>query len=419
MHEFRYKNGRLCCEDVPLEQIAQAFGTPTYVYSYRTLIDHLHKLQDAFKSIKPLVCYSAKANPNIAILRALIREGCGVDVVSGGELYRALKAGADADRIVYASVGKTEAEIRQAILKDMLMFNVESQEELVVIENVAREMGKRAKISIRVNPDVDPYTHKYITTGKKHTKFGLDIKTAENLILKTNVLSNVCVYGIHIHLGSQIVSSKPFVQALTKISDLIERLRKKGIYLQYLNIGGGLGIIYKEEKPQTAKDFANAILKILKKINLKVIMEPGRFIVGNAGILLTKVLYIKDTPVKKFVVVDAGMNDLIRPTLYQAYHQILPIEEKFLKNQCVVDVVGPVCETGDFLALERKMACVCAGTFLSIMGAGAYGFSMSSNYNSRTRAAEVLVNGNSFEIIRKREEYKDLIRGEKLPDYLK
>ncbi|MBA2124205.1 diaminopimelate decarboxylase [bacterium Unc6] len=418
MHDFQYKNGKLCCEDVPLDQIAAVCGTPTYVYSYKTLTDHLHKIQDAFKSISPLICYSMKANSNIAIVRALVKEGAGVDVVSGGELYRAIKAKVEPSKIVYTSIGKTEQEIKQAIKKGILMFNVESQEELVIIENAAREMGKRTRVSIRVNPDVSPYTHKYIATGKKHTKFGLDIKTTEDLIIRASVFSNIHVCGIHIHIGSQIVSSKPFVKALNKISKLIQKLKKKGVVLQYLNIGGGLGIIYKEEKPQTAKQFADAVLKTLKNIDLKIIMEPGRFIVGNAGVLLTKVLYIKHTPVKRFVIVDAGMNDLIRPTLYRAYHQILPVGERFLKNQWKVDVVGPVCESGDFFALERQMARVCANELLSVMSVGAYGFSMSSNYNSRRRSAEVLVQGSRFELIRKREDYKDLVRGEKIPQYL-
>jgi diaminopimelate decarboxylase len=411
MHEFKYKNRKLYCENVKVEGLAKRFGTPLYVYSYSTLISHFLKLEQAFKSIKPLICYSVKANSNLAILRALVQKGAGLDIVSGGELYRALKAGCLAKRIVYASVGKTPDEISDAIRKGILFFNVESLPELETINSIAKRLGKRVNVAIRINPDVEPKTHKYITTGKLTNKFGIDLKSAGRIFLTHRSFSNVRLCGVHIHIGSQITESAPYVAAIKKVVAFITQLSCKGIRLEYLNIGGGLGIIYNKESPQTAAVFAGKIVPLLKKTKLKIIMEPGRFIIGNAGILVTKVLYVKNTPKKKFAIVDAGMNDLIRPALYDAYHNILPLDKG--KGVEKADVVGPICESGDFFAKGRVLPKVKVGDYLAIMGAGAYGFSMSSNYNSRRRPAELMVRASRVFLIRKRETYEDLVRNER------
>jgi diaminopimelate decarboxylase len=410
MHDFIYKNNSLFCEDLKVQDLADRFGTPLHIYSYNTLTDHFIKLRKAFWQIEPLICYSVKANSNLAILKSLIDKGAGLDIVSGGELFRALKVGCPAKKIVYASVGKTEAEIATAIAKGILFFNVESLPELRSIDRIARRLGKVTRVAIRINPDVEARTHKFITTGKITNKFGIDLDNAYKILLLRNKFRNVKICGLHIHIGSQITESAPFVAAIKKVADFIKRLELKGIRLEYLNIGGGLGIIYAHETPQTAQVYANEIAPLLKKTGLKIIMEPGRFIVGNAGILVTKVLYIKHTPKKKFIIVDGGMNDLIRPALYGAYHNILPLR-KILRTE-KADVVGPICESGDFLAKERLTACIKEGDYLAVMSTGAYGFSMSSNYNSRLRAAEVLVNKAKVSVIRKRETYADLIHNE-------
>jgi len=417
MHEFKYKNNRLYCENIDVESLAKKFGTPLYVYSYATLVDHFLKLQDAFKAVKPLICYSVKANSNLAILKALVKKGSGLDIVSGGELYRALKAGCPAERIVYASVGKTDREIEEAIRRKILFFNVESSAELKNIGRISKKLKKTAQVAIRINPDVEPKTHKYITTGKITNKFGIDFKTAEKIIL-AHKDAHVRIAGLHIHIGSQITESEPYIAAVNKTVGFIERLRKQGIRLDYLNIGGGLGIIYSRETPQTAKEFAGRIIPLLKRSGLKIIMEPGRFIVGNAGILVAKVLYIKKTPVKKFIIVDAGMNDLIRPALYSAYHEIFPLRlKKGAKDKS--DIVGPICESGDFQAKERLMPKVKEGEFLAVMSAGAYGFSMSSNYNSRRRAEEIMVIKDKAYVIRKREDFSDLVANEVIPSVIR
>ena len=416
MHEFKYKNHRLYCEKVKVEELAEKFGTPLYVYSYRTLIDHFLKLQKAFQSVDTLICYSVKANSNLAILKALVNHGAGLDIVSGGELCRALKVGCPAERIVYASVGKTDKEIEEAIRRRILFFNVESVPELENINRIAGKLSRVVRVAIRINPDVEPKTHKYITTGKLTNKFGIDFKSAAQILLVRKALANIKISGLHIHIGSQITDSEPYVAAITKTINFIEKLRKDGVTLDYLNIGGGLGITYNNETPQTANAFAGKIIPLLKRSGLKIIMEPGRFIVGNSGILVTKVLYIKSTPKKKFVIVDAGMNDLIRPALYDAYHDILPVESS--RNPGVsqkVDVVGPICESGDFFAKGRKLEPVKEGQYLAIMSAGAYGFSMSSNYNSRRRAEEVMVSKDQVFVIRKRENFEDLTAKEVIP----
>jgi diaminopimelate decarboxylase len=417
MHEFKYKRNNLYCEDVKVGDLAQRFGTPLYVYSYHTLVDHFIKLKNAFSSIKPIICYSVKANSNLAILKALVDKGAGLDIVSGGELFRAIRVGCPANRIVYASVGKTDREIEEAIRRNILFFNVESLAELENINRIAGRLNKISNVAIRINPDVEPKTHKFITTGKITDKFGIDFRNAHKILLLGDNFSYVRISGLHIHIGSQITISQPFVAAITKMVRFITDLRTKGINVQYLNIGGGLGIIYDRETPQTAERFAKKILPLLKKTRLKIIMEPGRFIVGSAGILVTKVLYIKTAPKKKFIIVDAGMNDLIRPALYGAYHQILPLES-INKPKEKADIVGPICESADFFAKDREVPKVREGDLLAIMSAGAYGFSMSSNYNSRCRIEEVLVVKDKLFVIRKRENYADLVRREIIPSFL-
>lgn len=419
MHYFQYKNGELCCETVRVADIAKKFGTPVYIYSTRTLIDHYRKIKEAFGSIRPLICFSMKANSNLAILKLLAREGAGMDVVSGGELYKALKVGVNPKKIVYAGVGKTEAEIATAIKAGIFFFNVESIKELSLIEQVASSLKRQVNVSLRVNPDVDPYTHKFITTGKRINKFGLDIKICEEIFLQTCFFPHLRLIGLHVHIGSQIKDPRPYILAIKKVSTLIRRLRKKRIALKYFNIGGGLAIIYRDERPQTAQEFARAILPLLNKIKLKIILEPGRFIAGNSGILVTKVLYLKETLNKNFAIVDAGMNDLIRPSLYGAYHQIFPVQKtqdvKYKTKR--YDIVGPICESADFLATNRVMPVLHAEDLLAVMGTGAYGFTMSSNYNSRPRAAEVLVNKDRFALVRRRESYSDLTRHEIIPEF--
>lgn len=419
MHEFKYRNNKLYCEKLPVEVLAKKFGTPLYVYSYKTLVDHFSKLSAAFKGVHPLICFSVKANSNLAILKSLVDLGAGLDIVSGGELFRALKAGCPAQKIVYASVGKTDGEIEEAIRRGILFFNVESLPELENINRISGRLRKVTRVALRINPDVEASTHKFITTGKLTNKFGIDFKNTHRILSLRDRFSNIRICGLHIHIGSQITESRPFVAAITKIVSFIERLKKEGVGLEYLNIGGGLGIIYNQENPQTAQVFAGKILPLLKKSGLKIIMEPGRFIVGNAGILVTKVLYIKKTPKKTFVIVDAGMNDLIRPALYNAYHQILPLlttNDQRLTTQ-KVDVVGPICESADYFAKDRKIALVDVGDYLAVMSAGAYGFSMSSNYNSRRRSAEVLVVKDKAFVIRKRESLQDLVRNEVVPSF--
>ncbi|MDD5128708.1 MAG: diaminopimelate decarboxylase [Candidatus Omnitrophica bacterium] len=411
MHDFLYKNNNLYCENLKVQDLAVRFGTPLHIYSYNTLTNHFIKLRKAFSAIDPLICYSVKANSNLSILKALVEKGAGLDIVSGGELFRAIKAGCPAKKIVYASVGKTEAEIATAISKGILFFNVESLPELRSIDRIARRLGKITRVAIRINPDVEAKTHKFITTGKITNKFGIDLNSAYKILLLRDEFKNVSICGLHIHIGSQITESAPFVAAIKKVSAFIKKLESKGIKLEYLNIGGGLGIVYDSETPQTAQVYADEITPLLKDTGLKIIMEPGRFIVGNAGILVTKVLYIKHTPKKKFIIVDGGMNDLIRPALYGAHHNILTLRKSSTKSE-KADVVGPICESGDFLAKERKIACVKEGDYLAVMSSGAYGFSMSSNYNSRLRAAEVMVSKNKVRVIRKRETYADLIRNE-------
>ena len=415
MHEFNYKHNRLYCENKPVEELALEYGTPLYVYSRKTIVGHYLKLKDAFRFVNPLICYSMKANSNLSICRVLVKEGAGLDIVSGGELYRALKAGVSSRKIVYASVGKREEEIEAAIKKNILLFNVESMPELSMINRVAAKLGRRQRVAIRINPGVMAGTHRYITTGHGENKFGVDIKTARHIFLNRSRFKNLDIEGLHIHIGSQIVKAGPFISAIRKIKSLIEEFESRNIEIKWLNIGGGLGIIYSGERPQTAEEYAKRILPLLSKVNSKIILEPGRFIVGNSGILVSRILYIKKGPNRNFAIIDAGMNDLIRPSLYEAYHEVLPVKSAAYISSGNIqkyDIVGPICESGDFLATDRKFVNLKQGDLLAVMGAGAYGFSMSSNYNSRPRPAEVLVDGSAYKLIRRRETYRDLIRNE-------
>jgi diaminopimelate decarboxylase len=412
MHEFRFKGNKLYCEEVLVSDLARKYGTPLYVYSYNTFINHYLKLKQAFQAVDPLICYSVKANSNLAILKSLVARGAGLDIVSGGELFRALKAGCDPGKIVYASVGKTDKEIREAIKKGILFFNVESLPELKNINRIAKALGRKTNVAIRINPDVAPKTHHYITTGKLTNKFGIDFATAEKIFLLGRKLRHVNIRGIHIHIGSQITDGEPFVEAIKKVVVFVSRLKLAKINIEYLNIGGGLGIVYRNEKPQTAVEFAGKVLPILKASGLKIIMEPGRFVIGSAAILAVKVLYIKKTPLKNFVIVDAGMNDLIRPALYDAHHEIVPLSSSRKRGSIKADVVGPICESGDFLAKGRNLPAINEGDLLAVMCTGAYGFSMASNYNSRCRPAEVLVKASRVKLIRRRESQEDLIRNE-------
>ena len=421
MHDFKYKNSELFCEAVRVGDIAKKVATPFYLYSYNTLLGHFHKLRKAFGSLKPLICYSMKANSNLSICRALTKAGSGLDIVSGGELYKALLVGCSPKKIVYASVGKTEEEIRQAIAKQILFFNVESYPELELINKVAKDLNVAASVALRINPDVEPKTHSYITTGKLTNKFGIDFDTAYTILTHRKKMRHINFNGLHMHIGSQIIEAHPYIQAVKKLLGFIQKLRKEAIPIEYLNIGGGLGIIYNNEKPQTADEFTKKIVPLLKNTGLKIILEPGRFIVGNAGIVVTKILYVKKTPLKNFVIVDAGMNDLIRPSLYGAYHDILPLRPSTIDHRLSTkyDVVGPICESGDFFAKDRILPKVNEGDFLAIMSTGAYGFSMASNYNCRLRPAEVMIRGNKSFVVRKRDSYLDLVRKDVIPEFLK
>jgi len=417
MHFFEYKKGQLHCEGMPIQRIAKKVGTPFYLYSYHTLVRHFAVFNDAFKGIPHLVCYSAKANSNLALLRLFINLGGGVDVVSGGELYRAIQAGAHPKKIVFSGVGKREDEIEYALKTGILMFNVESSQELQVINEVAGRIGKNAAIAIRVNPDIDPKTHPYISTGLKQNKFGIDILRAPMAYRMASQLPNLEIVGIDCHIGSQLIEVEPIIEALRKLKQLVENLRKEGMEIQYLDLGGGLGITYEDEEPPHPVEYAASILEEIQGFGCTLILEPGRVIVGNAGVLISKVLYIKENEEKRFVIIDAGMNDLVRPSYYGSYHQILPVKKEN-REEIVADVVGPICESSDFLAKGRKIPKPMPGELVAIMSAGAYGFSMSTNYNSRTRVSEVLVREDQMFVIRKREDYEDLIRGEKIPDFL-
>lgn len=419
MEAFRYKNNELFAENVSVTKLAKQYGTPLYVYSLNHVLENYRSLDKAFRGLDHLICFSMKANSTLALLGALAKEGSGFDIVSGGELYRLQKAGADLSKVIFAGVGKTKEEIEHAIRAGIFMFNIESWPEAERINAIAARLGKRVKVDFRINPNVDAKTHAYISTGKKENKFGMPIFLAEELFAGARRLSNLEVTGIHLHIGSQITQIGPFVQAAKKAVALIRSLRLLGHPVQTLNLGGGIGILYNKERPITVSQFAKALIPVLKNERIRLLLEPGRFMVGNAGILVTEVQYIKESKWKDFVIVDAAMNDLIRPAFYDAYHEIVRVNKKGARRTKKVDVVGPICESGDFLAKDRTMKIPEAGELIALKSAGAYGFVMASNYNSRGRAAEILVDKSRVSVARKRETYADLLRGESVPAYLR
>ena len=413
MHHFRYEAGRLHCEDVPLDRIADEVGTPVYVYSEATLRRHVRVFDEAFAQVPHLMCYAIKANSNVNLLRRFAEWGTGFDIVSGGELFRVLHAGGDPQRVIFSGVGKTSDEIRYALDANILFFNVESSAEAAVIQEVALKAGKRARVSIRTNPDVDAKTHPYISTGTKKNKFGVSLPEAKELYRTLAQMPNIEIVGVSCHIGSQITELGPYQEALASLHNFVDELRREGVDLKYLDFGGGLGISYNAEEPPSPAEYARVITCATKDLGLTLVLEPGRVIVGNAGILLTRVLFKKEQQAKKFVIVDAAMNDLIRPALYGSHHQLWPIRATNGQEKEKVDVVGPICESTDFIAQDREIVKLHRGDLLAVMSAGAYGFSLSSNYNSRTRVAEVLVSGDSYEVIGRRETYEDLIRLER------
>lgn len=417
MNEFHYEDGELHAERLPVSRIAGEVGTPFYLYSLAALRETYRSFDRAFSRVAHTVCYSVKANSNLSVLRTFALEGSGFDIVSAGELHRVLSAGGDAGKTVFSGVGKSSDEIRYALENKILMFNVESSEELDEIDHVARTLGVRAPVSLRVNPDVDPKTHPYIATGLKKSKFGIEIKRSLAEYRRARTMANVEIVGIDCHIGSQLTSVAPFVDALKRVKPLVEELSSEGIRVRFLDFGGGLGVTYHDENPPSHEQYAGALMDALRGFQGHLILEPGRALVANAGILVTRVLYLKQTETKRFVVVDGGMNDLIRPSLYDSYHQVKPVREG-KGEEAVSDLVGPICESGDFFARDRKLPAVERGGLLAIMSTGAYGFVMASNYNSKPRVAEVLVNGGDYYIARERESFEDLIRGESIPPIL-
>ena len=445
MHSFRYRDGKLYCEDVDLAQAAEEFGTPLYIYSAGSILDHYTRLDAALAPLDHLLCYAVKANSNRAILKLLAEKGAGFDIVSGGELFRAIKAGADPKKCTFAGVGKSREEIDYGLEQRVYSFNVESQAELEYIDEIAGSKKLRAPIGLRINPDVDPHTHKYISTGSHENKFGIAFGEAPAVYERAAKMRNIEIVGVQMHIGSQITETKPFVDAINKVAPLVRDLKSK-YAIKFFSIGGGMGIIYRralesgsgkwwhdhdgEASAFSVHDYAKAIVPPLRDLGIRILVEPGRFLVGNAGVLLTRVRYIKKSGQKKFAIVDAGMNDLIRPALYRSYHEIVPVAQaggtgsvpsvKRKDDTEVVppsemqkiDIVGPVCESGDFFALDREMPEVREGDLLAIMSAGAYGFVMASNYNSRPLPAEALVRGDKIALIRKRQTWEDLVRGE-------
>jgi len=414
---FSRRGGQLHAEAVPVEQIVEAVGTPVFIYSASELAARYDALDAAFSSVPHSICYAIKSNMNLAVVRTLIARSCGIDVTSGGELFRAQRAGGDPSQFVYSGVGKTDAEIDQALDAGIRMFNVESRAELRVIDARAAERGVVAPVSFRVNPDVDPQTHPYISTGLSNSKFGIPIAEAVDAYAEAKALEHVRVAGVACHIGSQIVSLDPIVDALRRIRDLVVELREAGHSIEFLDVGGGLGICYDAEQPPSAAEYADAIIATVGDLGCHLIAEPGRWITGNSGIFVARVLYNKDNGDKHFAVVDGAMTDLIRPTLYQAYQKIEPVGPPRAGSR-IVDVVGPVCESADFLAQQRELPILERDDLLAVHAAGAYGFAMSSNYNGRCRAAEVLVKGERFEVVRERDGFEDLVRGESIPEDL-
>jgi diaminopimelate decarboxylase len=431
VHSFRYRNGKLHCDDVDLARAAEEFDTPLYIYSANTILDHFTRLDAALAPIDHLICYAVKANSNRAILKLLADAGAGFDIVSGGELFRAINAGADPQKCTFAGVGKSPGEIEYALDQRVYSFNVESEAELELIDQIAGEKKLHAPIALRVNPDVDAHTHKYISTGSHENKFGIALVDAPAMYERASRMRNIEIVGVQMHIGSQITEAGPFAAAINRVAPLVRDL-KSNHAIEFFSIGGGMGIIYRralesgsgkwwhdhggESSAFSVQDYANAIIPLLRDLGVRILVEPGRFLVGNAGALLTRVRYVKESGPRKFAIVDAGMNDLIRPALYQSFHEIVPVDkgrgDSPNRPQEKIDIVGPVCESGDFFALDREMSNVREGDLLAIMSAGAYGFTMASNYNSRPMPAEALVRGDQLNLIRKRQTWNDLIANE-------
>ena len=429
MHSFHYRDSKLHCEDVDLGRVAQEFGTPLYIYSAGTILDHYRRLDSALASLDHLICYAVKANSNRAILKLFADAGAGFDIVSAGELFRVRAAGGLPDRCTFAGVGKSREEIEYALDQGVYSLNVESEAELDYINQIAGAKNLRAPIALRLNPDVDPHTHEYISTGSHENKFGIALEHAAAVYERAATMSNIRIVGVQMHIGSQITETEPFAEAIRKVSPLVSELKAK-YRIEFFSIGGGLGIVYESSLASGSGDwwqasktalsiqqYINAILPELRELKLKILLEPGRLLAGNAGVLLTRVRYLKQSGQKKFAIVDAGMNDLIRPALYHSYHEIVPVDEPRSSAREKIDVVGPVCESADFFALDREMPELQEGDLLAIMSAGAYGFVMASNYNSRPLPAEAFVHGNKFALIRQRQTFEDLIRGEVGPTF--
>lgn len=434
MHSFRYNNGSLHCEDVDLQDLAKQHGTPLYVYSQATIVDHFTRLDAALSDVDHLVCYATKANSNLAVLNLLAQRGAGFDIVSGGELYRIIKAGGDPSKCTFAGVGKTRSEIEYALEQGIGCFNAESEAEVQQLNDIAGEMGKSAPVALRVNPNVDAKTHKYISTGKSDNKFGINFEAIEDAYARAAELPNITLRGIQTHIGSQLTSVGPFVEAVKKLIPLVENLKAK-YDISFFSIGGGIGIVYEDTlashttdwwsddsseeggtTPITIEEYADALVPLLKPLGLTIFLEPGRLIAGNAGVLITEVLYEKKGTSKTFEIIDAGMNDLIRPALYQGHHDIIPVKEPDSAETQAVDIVGPVCESGDFFAQDRELPPLNQGDLIAVLSAGAYGFVMASNYNSRPFPAEILIDGEKSHVIRKRQSFDDLIAGEEIPE---
>lgn len=427
MHSFHYQNGTLHCEGVDLESLAAEHGTPLYVYSAGTILNNYRRLASAMAELDCLICYATKANSNLSVLQLLAKEGAGFDIVSGGELFRVGKAGGDPAKCTFAGVGKTRPEIEAGLRQGIYSFNVESEAEAAFINQVAGKLGLLAPIALRVNPNVDAKTHKYISTGKSENKFGIDYASIREAYARAAALPNLRIRGLQMHIGSQLTSVSPFVEAVEKVLPLVEEL--KSLYnIEFFSIGGGIGIVYHDslasgaaswwesqaEKPLTAEEYASRLVPLLKPLGLRIVLEPGRYMVGNAGVLLTEVLYEKRGSAKTFKIVDAAMNDLIRPALYEGHHEVAALKEPVSGETEVADIVGPVCESGDFFAQNRELPRLQAGDRLALLSAGAYGFVMASNYNSRPLPAEILVSGEEARVVRKRQTYEDLIAGETL-----
>ena len=429
MHDFDYQNGKLFCEGVALNELASTYGTPLYVYSQNTIKDNFNRLSSALSDLDHHIAFAVKSNSNLSVLKLLKNIGADFDIVSGGELFRVLKAGGTADQCTFAGVGKTREEIEYSLEQGIYSFNVESEAELRFINEIAKERDAIAPVAVRVNPNVDAKTHKYISTGKSENKFGIDFEFIEDLYSKaSSEFKNIKLRGLQMHIGSQLTQVKPFLEAVEKVSPLVTNL-KNTYGIEFFSIGGGIGIVYEEalasgkkewwdekdpdNKPLTVEEYAEKLVPILSPLKIKILLEPGRFMVGNAGALITKVLYKKIGTAKNFAIVDAGMGDLIRPALYQGHHEIVPLNNESEQTQ-VVDIVGPICESGDFFAQNRELPLLQEGDHIALLSAGAYGFVMASNYNSRAFPAEIMVSGNTHQVVRKRQNYEDLIMGETL-----